>query len=550
MKSLASILLVLIAISISARAAGDNSMNHSDALAAERLGTVSFSVSCPASQASFNRGVALLHDFWYEEAGRQFNQITKADPSCAMAYWGEAMSEFHQIWDRPGEGAMARGWGKIQKAQSYEAKTGRERDYISALSIFYRPGKQDYQARVEAYSAAMSALYNHYPNDIDAAAFYALSLLADKAPGDTSLAHERKALAVLTPLFAKNPNHPGLAHYIIHACDSPALAPQGLAAAERYGDIAPTAPHAAHMPAHIFARLGMWQQDIESNLASVAASERAEKMHQGGVFDQLHADDFLLYAYLQSGQDARAKGILDKTTALLRRLEAPPKMADDGMAEMLPYYRCKFPVFYDLEMRDWKSAASLEPVAGASPDVQTLTYWARIVAAGHLHQAQAARDDRAKYESLIAQIRKGKNAYFADSTGARIEHGEMLAWTAFAEGDGGRALKEMRESANLQDKVGQAEVDIPAREMLADMLLELHQPQQALVEFDQSLKMSPNRFNGLFGAGMAAEAVGDKTRAGKYYAVLLKTTDNGTQSGRVEFAHIKSFVSSAQMAAK
>ncbi len=539
MKCLAPVVLVFVAASMPCAGAD------------ERLGTVSFANSCSQSvQPSFDRGVALLHDFWYEEARHQFERIAKDDPGCAMAHWGEAISEFHQIWNRPDDAVMAYGWDELQKAQAAGAKTDREREYIAALSTFYEPGKRDYQARVEAYSAAMGRLYGHYPDDTDAGAFYALSLLADRSPNDASVEHERKALAVLTPLFTKNPDHPGVAHYIIHACDNPSLARQGLKAAERYGEIAPAAPHAAHMPSHIFARLGMWQEDIQSNLASVAASQKAEERHESGAFDQLHADDFLLYAYLQSGQDARAKDILDKTAVLLTHFEAMPDMVRHGMAGMLPYYRTKFPVFYSLEMRDWKSAAALECVAGARPEVQTLTYWARVIAAGHLRQAQAAHANVAKYNTAIEEVKKGKSAYVAESTGAQIERGEVLAWTAFADGDGNKALSQMRESADLQDEVGQGEVDIPAREMLADMLLELHQPQQALVEYDLALKMSPNRFNGLFHAGLAAEAIGDKARAEKYYSALLKATNDGAQSGRAEFAHVKSFLSSVQVASK
>ena len=521
------------------------------ALAQERLGTVSFANSCsPAVQGSFNRGIALLHDFWYEEAQKQFEEIAKADPECAMAHWGSAMSEFHQIWNRPDESAMARAWAQMQKAQSPAAKTDREREYVAALSDFFRPGKEDYQARIEAYSAAMEKLYKHYPDDIDAGAFYALSLLAAAAPNDTSLANARKAFALLTPLFANHPDHPGLAHYIIHACDTPSLAAQGLHAAERYGDIAPSAPHAVHMPGHIFARLGMWKQDIDSNLGSVAASEAAEAHHESGALNQLHADDFLLYAYLQSGQDAKAKGVVDKTAALLTRFEAMPDMSTHGMDGMFAAYRGEFPAIYFLEMRDWKSAAGLNPAAGALPQAQLVTYWARTVGAGHLHQPEAAHASLTKYEALIEEIKKGTHAYIADSTGSRIERGEMLAWTAFAEGKQQEALKEMRESAELQDKVGQGEVDIPAREMLADMLLEFHQPQRALTEYEVALKMSPNRFNGLFSAGLAAEAVGDNGRAAEYYASLLKMTDQGSQSARPEFAHVRSFVAEAQVAAK
>jgi tetratricopeptide (TPR) repeat protein len=542
MKSISVFLLVLMALPAVALAQNDKS---------ERLGTVTFSTSCsPSVQVSFNRGIALLHDFWYEEAQKQFEEIAKADPACAMSHWGSAISTFHQIWDRPDEGTMARAWAEMQKAPSPAAKTAREREYIAALSDFFRPGQQGYQARIEAYSAAMEKLYHHYPNDVDAGAFYALSLLAAAAPNDTSLTNAHKALAVLTPLFAQNPDHPGLVHYIIHACDTPSLASQGLTAAERYGDIAPAASHAVHMPGHIFARLGMWKQDIDSNLGSVAASEAAEARHRSGAFNQLHADDFLLYAYLQSGQDVNAKGILDKTAALLTRFESMPHMATHGMDGMFAAYRDEFPAIYYLEMRDWKSAAALEPAAGALPHAQLVTYWARTLAAGHLHDPQRARASLARYEALMEEIKKGKYAYMADSTFTKIERGEMAAWTDLADGKQQEALQEMRASADLQDKVGQGEVDIPAREMLADMLLELHQPQQALVEYELALKMSPNRFNGLFHAGLAAEAAGDRTKAAEYYATLMKVTDNGSQSARSEFAHVKEFVSSTQVAAK
>jgi tetratricopeptide (TPR) repeat protein len=220
------------------------------------------------------------------------------------------------------------------------------------------------------------------------------------------------------------------------------------------------------------------------------------------------------------------------------------------MDGMFAAYRGEFPAIYFLEMRDWKSAAGLNPAAGALPQAQLVTYWARTVGAGHLHQPEAAHASLTKYEALIEEIKKGAHAYIADSTGSRIERGEMLAWTAFAEGKQQEALKEMRESAELQDKVGQGEVDIPAREMLADMLLEFHQPQRALTEYEVALKMSPNRFNGLFSAGLAAEAVGDNGRAAEYYATLLKMTDQGSQSARPEFAHVRSFVAEAQVAAK
>jgi len=543
-----SVLLILLGVpaGIAAGYAASPATN-----AAERLGTVSFPVSCASAvQARFTRGVALLHDFWYQEAQRQFEEIAKADPDCAMAHWGVAMSVFHQIWDRPDTATVAHGWREMQAAQAHPAKSARERAYVAALSGFYQPDQRNYQSRIEGYAAAMAKLYADYPGDTDAGAFYALSLLAAQAPDDASVTQNQKAMAVLSPLFVKYPDHPGVVHYIIHACDTPSLAPDGLAAARHYGEIAASAPHAVHMPGHIFARLGMWQADIDSNVGSVAASRAAEARKQSGAMDQFHSDDFLLYAYLQSGQDARAKAVLADSSAAIAHFETMSDMGEHYMTGMFPYYRTKLPIFYDLEMRDWNAAAALEPVAGAPPEAQTLTFWARTVAAGHLRQGQKARDNLREYDALIEKLKKGRHAYFADSTGARVERGEMLAWSAYAEGDSAAAIKQMQESADLQDKVGQGEVDIPAREMLADILLELKRPQEALAEYKKALTLSPNRFNGLFNAGMAAEAAGDKALAQTYYATLLKLTDDGSQSARPEFDHVKAVVSSAKLAVK
>src|SRR5580700_4872872 len=317
MKILTPLLIALTALAQAAPAAP--AAPPAAAPAGERLGEVSFSVSCSASvRAPFSRGVALLHDFWYDEARPQFERIAKADPTCAMAHWGIAMSVFHQIWGRPDPDSMKLGRAELQAARAHPAKTAREREYIAALSDFYEPDKGEYQARVDRYAAAMAKLYARYPVDTDAGAFYALSLLAAEAPNDTSLAQEHKAMAVLNPLFVNYPDHPGVVHYIIHACDTPSLAPDGLAAARHYGEIAPSGPHAVHMPGHIFARLGMWQEDIDSNTASVAASRAAEARHaSGGIMDQLHSDDFLVYAFLQTGQDAKAKAVIADLAAAL-----------------------------------------------------------------------------------------------------------------------------------------------------------------------------------------------------------------------------------------
>jgi tetratricopeptide (TPR) repeat protein len=495
-------------------------------------------------QTAFNRGVALLHDFWYEEAKPQFERILKADPSCAMAHWGVAMSGFHQIWDQPSKSAMDTGWRELQAAQADPAKTARERAYIDALAEFFRPGPADFQPRVEAYAAAMGKLYGQYPKDVDAGAFYALSLLAEEAPHDTTLTQEHKAMAVVGPLYATFPDHPGVVHYIIHACDTPSMAGDGLVAARRYGVIAPSGPHAVHMPGHIFSRLGLWQEDIDSNLASVAASRVAEEHHESGWMDQFHSDDFLVYAYLQSGQEERARAIAADSAAAIHHHESMPGMSTDSyMTGMFPYYRAKLPIFIALETRDWTSALSITADASAPPDTQTQVYWARVIAAGHVHQIQAAQDAVAGYEALLDVIRKGDHAYYAQGTGTAVRSDEMQAWLAFAKGDTAAAEQHMRAAADLQDKVGQGEVDIPAREMLADMLLDSGRPKEALVEYQGALKLSPNRFNGLYGAGRAAEATGDHLSALNFYRALMKSTDNGAHSSRPEYAQVKAVLS-------
>ena len=516
----------------------------------ERLGTVSFAVSCEAgTQAYFDRGVALLHDFWYEEARNQFERIEASDPACAMAHWGVAMSAFHQIWDRPDAASRALGWKEMQAAQALPVKTEREKDYIAALAEFYQPGPKEFPERVRAYSEAMGRLYATYPDDVDAGAFYALSLLAAKNPDDASVAQERKAMGVLQPLFVKDPDDPGVVHYIIHACDNPAMAEEGLAAANHYGEIAQSGPHAFHMPGHIYSRLGMWRQDEAAQLGSIAASQAAEARGESGVMDEPHSYDFLIYAYLQSGQDLKAKQALEASNAPLERIAEMQGKGAGHMAGMVPYYRLKLPGFYALEMQEWAKASMMEPVAGTAPATATLAYWFRAIGDGHLKDAEKARADLATYDALIAEVRKSKDAYEVEGTGTRIERNEMVAWVAYAEGKQAEALTAMRAAAELQDKVGQGEVDIPAREMLGDMLLDFGRPKEALAEYEVSLRLSPNRLNGLFHAGRAAEAAGEKGKAEFYYAELLKSTDGGAGSARPEFAHAKSFVSGTERAA-
>jgi tetratricopeptide (TPR) repeat protein len=391
--------------------------------------------------------------------------------------------------------------------------------------------------RVTAYSNDMGKLYQQYPNDLEVGAFYSLSLLAAEPPSDKSHEARKKAVAVLNPLFLRQPDHPGLAHYIIHACDSPDMAPLGLDAARRYAAIASSSAHAVHMPSHIFARLGLWQEDIDANLKSVAMAHPSSEMYMHG--HELHAMHFLIYAYLQTGQDDAAKRELDDSKQIIA---SAPKTGDDtGMLEYFGFASAHFPAIYALEMRHWSDLAALEPAADATPELQRITYWARTIGTAQQGDAEATRNNAQKFDAAEEATRKTKDAYVLD--GPDFPRGEVHAWLAFAEKRNDDALHQMREVADLQDKVGKREVDIPAREMLADMLVMLNRPQEALAEYQSALKTDPNRFNGLAGAARAAELAHQPEKANSYYAQLLKNCNDGKSSGRPELARAKTIVS-------
>ena len=539
-KAAGACLLVCACIlfSLQGSAFGDEMQaHHHDAT--EKLGSVSFPISCaPDSQKPFERGIALMHSFGYEEAEAQFVEIVQKDPACAMAHWGVAMSLFHQIWERPAEPSLKRGWSEMEKAQKLGAKTEREQGYIAALSDFYRDyGTRDHMRRVTSYSEAMGKLYQQYPNDSEAGAFYGLSLLAAEPPSDKSHAARKKAVAVLNPLFLRQPDHPGLAHYIIHACDTPDMAPLGLDAARRYAAIASSSAHAVHMPSHIFARLGLWQEDIDANLKSVALAHPSGEMYMHG--HELHAMHFLIYAYLQTGQDDAAKRVLDDSKQIIA--SAPKTGDDNGMLEYYGFAPAHFPALYALEMHHWADIASLEPAAGATPDLQSITYWARTIGAAQQGQVEATRRNAERFDAAEEATRKSKYAYTLD--GPDFPRGEVHAWLAFAEKKNDDALRQMREVADLQDKLGKREVDIPAREMLADMLLTLNRPTEALAEYESALKTDPNRFNGLAGAARAAEMAHQAEKANTYYAQLLKNCNDGKNSERPELARARTMVS-------
>jgi tetratricopeptide (TPR) repeat protein len=528
-RPLACLLLCVCVACAVPTSAQDEEQEHAHHHAAtEQLGKVSFPISCaPGLQKAFERGIAQLHSFEYEEAEQQFMQLAQKDPACAMAHWGIAMSLYHQIWERPPEPVLKRGEQEIEKAQKLGAKTERERDYIAALALFYAdPAKNDYLTRAKSYSNAMGKLYQKYPTDIEAGAFYGLSLLAAEPPDDASLMTRKEAVAVLVPLFEQQPDHPGLAHYIIHASDTPQLAPRGLAAARAYAGIASSSAHAVHMPSHIFARLGLWQEDIEANLKSVALAKRSGEMYMGG--HELHAMHFLLYAYLQTGQDEAARQVVKQSKQIIAA--APKNDSDSGMLRYYGFAAAHFPALYDLEMHDWNAASALLPPAPASPDMQRITWWARTIASARMGDLEATRSNAQQFDVAEEAMRQTKDAYILD--GPDSSRGEVHAWLAFAGKQNDEALAQMRQVADTQDKTGKAEVDIPAREMLADMLLELNRPQEALVEYEKSMKIDPNRFNELAGAAQAAELTHQPGKANLYYAQLLKNCDDGKYSDR------------------
>ncbi len=500
---------------------------HHHALTTEELGTVNFPVSCAeGTQATFNRGVALLHSFEYDDARKAFREVEKTDSHCAIAQWGVAMSLYHELWGEPDDKALKEGDAALKKAETLQANTPREREYIAALQVFYSDwAKQDHETRAAEYSQAMEKLYQRYPEDREAAAFYALSLIGSEPPHDTTFANRKKAIAILEKLFDQEPNHPGLAHYLIHACDRPQLASLGLNAARKYAKIAPGSPHALHMPSHIFARLGLWQDDIDSNLASIAATRQMSAMHMRDTGHQFHAMDFLVYAYLQSGHEKE----VEQQIGELKQLHGVDN-------EELAYSQAKFPALLDLELRRWQHAATLKPVKDTHRSINAFVYFARAVGAARSGKVAAARKDGREIEKIHKELLAGNKKYEADDV--EILGQEASAWVARAERKDDEAIRLLRGAADKEDAEGPEQTSIPAREMLADLLLDLNRPQEALKEYQVALASYPNRFNGLYGAAQAAEKAGKQADAEKYYAELVQSCQ-GSGSDRPELAYAR-----------
>src|SRR5277367_692947 len=519
---------------LSVPALADEGHDHHDMMESQ-LGTVHFPVSCkPEAQKTFEKGVALLHSFWYEEAEKTFLDVEKQDPKCAMAYWGEAISLWHQLWDQPTEATIKRASAELKKADKINGTSERERDYILALEAFYsNSAKADHEARARAYCAAMEKVYQKYPDDHEAAAFYALSLLASEPQNDTTFANRKQAGAILEKLFAEEPNHPGIAHYLIHTYDKPQLAELGLPAARRYAQIAPSAPHAVHMPSHIFARVGDWPDSIQSNLASIAATRKASGMGMGGEGHQFHAMDFLIYAYLQSGREADALKVIDEVKIM------PPMHMGSMDRDMQAFAMSKFPAMYAIELHRWSEAAALPVISKAVADDRAYTYWAKAIGC-------ARSGDLAGAKKNLAEIATIHKAYVTQKKTYSAEYADMLeqeasAWVLHGEGKDDAATAALHKVADHEDAVGEEQTSMPAREMLADMLLEMKRPDAALAEYKGDLRFNPKRFNGLYGAAQAAEMAGQASQATEYYAVLVKTCE-GSGSGRPELAKAKQAV--------
>jgi hypothetical protein len=540
MKRIARLLLFYFLLACTAFAGDDKNHQHHEDLTAAQLGTVTFPVSCAQSvQKPFERGMALLHSFWYEEAEKEFEQIAKDDPRCAMAHWGVAMSLWHQLWNNPDAKVIARGLDEVNHARKLAEQapkaTPREHAYISAIGAFYSDSKKsDHAARAKAYSDAMGVTFETYPEDHEAAAFYALSLLASEPHDDATFTNRKQAAAILEKLFAIEPDHPGIAHYLIHSYDKPQLAQLGLPAARRYAQIAPASPHALHMPSHIFARVGLWQDDINSNLASIAATRKTAAMHMGGAGHQFHAMSFLFYAYMQSGRDADAKALIEEIRAMPNKKDDMYGKGYDPHAATLSHLSALYPI----EMHDWAAAAALPPTEVAGTAEYSMIFWARAIGSAHLHKPDDVRKDIAEIER-IHKKRLAEKSEFADAVEG--DRKEAQAWLAFAEGKYNDAVEALRPIADKEDAVGDEPDGAPAREMIADILLEAGHPQQALAEYQTDLKFYPNRFDGLYGAARAAEAAGKQNDATEYYSLLLKVCD-GSNSTRPELSRARQLV--------
>jgi tetratricopeptide (TPR) repeat protein len=489
----------------------------------EKLGTVHFATSCNGvTQREFNRAVALLHSFQFSRAIEGFNAVLGQDATCGIAYWGIALSD----WSNPFAAGMKdksqlhAGRESVERGKAVGAKTERERAYVAAVGQLYGDYENTPQpVRLIVYRDAMRELAAKYPADHEAQIFYALALAASEDPADKTYADRLKAGAILEKLFAEEPTHPGLAHYIIHTYDVPALAGQGLVAARRYSEIAPDAPHALHMPSHTFTRTGYWQESIDSNIAAAAAARR-----EGQTAEELHANDYEIYAYLQTGQNEMAGRIVNSLPEIASRFDPKAVIGGAGGPAAGYFALAAIPARFALERRDWKQAAQLALRETPFPHTDAMTWFARGLGAARLGQGAPANESATALRQIRERLLKGGENYWAQQV--EIQEVAVGAWAALATGKKEDALRQMKSAAELEDGTEKSAVTpgplAPARELLGEMLLEMNEPAQALAEFEATLKKEPGRFHALYGAAHAAQLSGRRDASQRYFRELLK----------------------------
>ena len=495
------------------------------------LGTVHFETSCkPEAQILFDRGMLYQHSFWYRASQRAFEDALKADPECGIAYWGIALS---LLWNphvpTPAKN-LAEGAAMLAKANIAGAKSQRELDYLAALAVMYADHEKiDHRTRIQAYAKAMEELAQRYPNDDEAQIYYALALNTSASPADKTYANQLKGAAILEPIAKRQPQHPGVAHYLIHLYDYPPIAEKGLDAARRYAKVAPASAHAQHMPSHVFTRVGFWKDSIASNVESSRVARADKEGH-----DQLHAMDYLVYAYLQLGQDKKAAAIIDEMNAVT------------GFTETFiagPYALAASPARYAVERGDWKAAAALQVRPSPLAHVQAVTHFARALGAARSGNPDAAKADIAKLADLRDRLRDAKDAYWSGQVD--IQRQVATAWLLYAEGKRDDALGAMSAAADAEDKTEKHPVTPgvprPARELYGVMLLENGNAKDAITAFEATLKKEPNWLGAYVGAAIAAEKSGDNAKAREYYKKVVEIAD-AADDARTDVADARAFL--------
>ncbi len=535
-KLIAAILLTILACGIRAQ---EHQHGHD-----EKLGTVHFSTSCnEAAQMQFNRAVALLHSFQFSRAIEGFKYVLAADATCGIAYWGIALSDWSNPF-APGakdKSQLQAGRESAEHGKTVGAKTERERAYLAAVATLY----SDYEStpqrvRLLAYRDSMRQLAAKYPDDHEAQIFFALALAASEDPADKTYAGRLEAGTILEKLFEQEPTHPGLAHYIIHTYDVPALANRSLVAARRYSEIAPDAPHALHMPSHTFTRTGYWQESIDSNIAAAAAARRE---HQ--TAEELHSSDYEIYAYLQTAQDEAAMRIVNSLPEIASRFDPKAVLSGAGGPSVGYFALAAIPARYALERQDWKQAAQLPLRETLFPHTDAMTWFARGLGAARMGQVPQANESAAALQDLRGRLLKANENYWARQV--EIQELAVRAWSALAEGHKDDALQRMKTAAELEDGTEKSAVTpgplAPARELLGEMFLQLNEPAQALQQFEATLKKEPGRFRALYGAAHAAQLSGNSVASQRYFSELLKVCARADKPVRSELLEAQRYLS-------